>query len=55
MEIYKYRRRNTVREEKGKGKGEEGEKEEEEGEKEEEEYDAVDRIGEGKQRIDIRK
>ena len=48
MEIYKYRRRNTVREEKGKGKGEEGEKEEEE-------YDKMDRIGEGKERIDIRK
>ena len=47
MEIYKYRRRNTVREEKGKGKGEEGENEEE--------YDKMDRIGEGKQRIDIRK
>ena len=48
MEICKYRRRNTVREEKGKGKGEEGEKEEEE-------YDKMDRIGEGKERIDIRK
>ena len=49
MEIFKYRRRNTVREEKGKGKGkgEEGENEEE--------YDKMDRIGEGKQRIDIRK